>query len=237
MRSQRVMMMFRVTIFLGLVISEPGLVVEMSGELAAAGALVILARNLIETIKSLGGVIRRSRRDEAQIKQFEQLLESVKKYNNRLSDLAVQLEQSERLTRMMPAWLQLASTMPFWQDPDRLEMSDIRKLDSDLRRFVHDSTRDHFSGTFFHTDFTALPGVESEIKVFRRFLTDFDNTLSAVPPGNAPAFKALWASLSTQFNSLTNRALEIERLAEDLQGSLVRELVQASKETAALQDQ
>lgn len=61
--------------------------------------------------------------------------------------------------------------------------------------------------------------------------------VTAVPPGNAPAFKALWASLSTQFNSLTNRALEIERLAEDLQGSLVRELVQASKETAALQDQ
>lgn len=208
----------------------------MTGEIAAAGALVLLAKNLVDTIKGLGDVLRASRRNEREVARFKDLLTQVDKYNHRLGDLARQLEQSERLTRQVPAWLEVANRMPLWQTSDQLEMRDIKKLDEELRQFVFDSVQDHFSATFFHTDFSALPDVVTELKIFRSFLTEFDKTLSAVPRGNVEAFRSLWSSLATQFTSLTNKAWELRRLAEELQGQLVRELVESAQEAGKLQN-
>lgn len=199
-------------------------------DIASAGALVLLARNLAETVKTLGESIRGSRRHEDQQRRYDEVVAHLADYSSRLELLSQQLEQSERLTRMVPAWLEIANHVPFWKNPTELDRNELQLIDRDLRQLIFDSTSDHFSGTFFRTDFGSLPTVDNTITEFRTLLSEFDKTLSAVPAGNLDVFLGLWPSLSTQFNSVTNKAWELRTKAEDIQGALVREIGEAARE-------
>jgi nitrogen fixation-related uncharacterized protein len=151
-------------------------------------------------------------------------------FSGRLEILSIQLEQSESLTRMVPAWLEVANRMPVWRSAGDLTPDDVQRLDGDLRSFINDSVRDHFSTTFFRSNFNQLPEVEKKLDIFRAKLKDLDRTVSAIPPGNVEVFKGLWAAMTTQFNDLRNAAWEISQLADDVQGNLIRELREAAIE-------
>jgi len=153
---------------------------------------------------------------------------ALSQYQGRMRVLADQLRQAESLTRMVPAWLEVANLLPVWRSASDLSQEDSRRLDGDLRRLVNDSLRDHFSGTFFRTEFGKLPGIPPKIDILRDRLTTLDRTVSSIPPGNVEGFRALWPAVTTHFNDCRNAANEVLRLAEDIQGDLIKELDEAA---------
>jgi len=167
------------------------------------GALVGITKAVVDTLKSLRDLFdaRDAKRiaNESQAK-IEKVNENFAAFHKRLEILSLQLEQSEALTRMVPAWLEVASLMPVWKGVNDSTQEDIRRLDSDLRSFIHESVRDHFSTTFFRTNFDQLPEVERQLDIFRAKLRDLDRTVSAIPPGNSEVFKGLWATITISVN-------------------------------------
>ena len=89
---------------------------------------------------------------------------------------------------------------------------------------MNDSIRDHFSATFFDASFDQLPDVPLRVEIFRDRIRTLDRTISTVQPGNLASLQALWPQITTQFNDTRNAAHEIQRLAEDIHGQLIREL-------------
>ena len=192
-------------------------------ELAAIGALVGITKSLIEIAKDLGSLFSGSSGKERLTAQLAQLY-------GRIDVLAVQLEQSEQLTRMVPAWLELANRMPMWQKPSGIDGKEAKILDRDLRSLIHESIRDHFSATFFQSSFDQLPEVPLKLEIFRDRLRTLDKTISTVQPGNIQSLEALWSQITTQFNDTRNAATEIHRLADEVQGRLIKELRDAAKQ-------
>jgi hypothetical protein len=137
---------------------------------------------------------------------------------------------------MVPAWLEVANLLPVWRSASDLSHDDFRRLDGDLRRLVHESLRDHFSGTFFRTEFGKLPGIPPKIDILRDRLRTLDRTVSSIPPGNVDAFRALWQVITTHFNDCRNAATDVLRLAEDTQGDLIKELDEAATVGLAVGD-
>lgn len=193
----------------------------MPVDIATIGTLVTITKGLVEIIKGIGSFFGGASDKLKLSREFRTLY-------SRIDMLALQLEQCERLTRNVPAWLELANRMPLWGDPEHLEVNQAQSIDRDLRSLIHESVRDHFSGTFFQTDFNRLPDVPVQVEIFRAQLRTLDQTVSAIQPGNIQALKAMWSQITTQFNDARNTAWDIQRKAEDLQGSLIRELRDAA---------
>ena len=193
----------------------------MPVDIATIGTLVTITKGLVEIIKGIGSFFGGASDKTKLSGEFRTLY-------GRIDVLALQLEQCERLTRSVPAWLELANRMPMWGDPATLEANQAQTVDRDLRSLIHESVRDHFSGTFFQTDFNRLPDVPVQLEIFRARLRTLDQTVSAIQPGNIQALRALWAQITTQFNDARNTAWEIQRKAEDLQGALIQELREAA---------
>lgn len=117
-------------------------------------------------------------------------------FQTRLEGLAIQLEQTERLTRMIPAWEAYANQIEVWKDVNTIPDSEAQRIHVSLRQLVDSSIRDQFSGTFFRTDFDDLPDMKRLIDIFRAHVTNIDRTCSGIPAGNLQAFRALWSSIS-----------------------------------------
>ena len=199
---------------------------------ATIGALATLTKALVEGVQSLkdlfGAADRRTR------EQSDRLLDAVETrfeaFQSRLLVLAEQLEKSEMLTKMIPAWQEFALRMPFGTDVSNLDSDGCNRLRRDLDNFLHQSIHDHFSTAFFQTQFASLPGVETQLIVFRSKLTDLERTVRSITPGNDAVFKGQWSTMSVQFNDAMNLAWQLNSLADDLHGRLILELKAAAAE-------
>jgi hypothetical protein len=191
--------------------------------LATIGTLLAITNSVIEVIKGAGSLF-----SGASAK--EKLKTAVTQLYGRIDELSLQLEQCESLTRMIPAWLELANRMPLWQQPAGMDEREQQLLDRDLRSLIHESMRDHFSGTFFNSRFDKLPDIPLKLEIFRDRLRTLDRTISAVQPGHVPSLVALWPQITTQFNDARNAACAIQQHAEDLQGRLIQELREAARQ-------
>lgn len=192
-------------------------------DIATIGSLLGITKSVIEIIKGVGSIFSASSGKEKLKDGFSQLY-------GRIDVLSVQLEQCESLTRMVPAWLELANHMPMWQQPSAISPREAQILEQDLRRLIDDSIRDHFSTAFFQSKFDRLPDVPLKIEIFRDRLRTLDRTISAIQPGSTQALVALWPQITTQFNDARNTAYEIQRIADDLQGRLIQELRDAAQQ-------
>jgi hypothetical protein len=123
---------------------------------------------------------------------MNELREKVDRFQARLEGLAIQLEQTDRLTRMVPAWEAYANQLQVWKDVPNLPEAEAQQIHVALRQLIESSIRDQFSGTFFRTDFDDLPGIKSLIDIFRASANNVDRTCSGIPAGNLQAFRALW---------------------------------------------
>lgn len=192
-------------------------------DLITIGSLLGITKSLIDVVGGVGSFFSLSSTKDTLKSGFAQLY-------GRIDVLSVQLEQCESLTRMVPAWLELANRMPMWQQPSPSDQRGAQLLDQDMRSLINDSIRDHFSATFFNSKFDQLPNVPLKLDIFRDRLRTLDRTISTVQPGNVQSLVALWPQITTQFNDTRNAASEIQRLAEDLQGQLIDELRDAAKQ-------
>ena len=193
------------------------------------GSLIGISKTFLETFSLLRTLIGDTR-DSPSAKVLTDLRDKVDQFQARLEGLAIQLEQTERLTRMIPAWEAYANQIPVWKDVTAIPEAEAQQIHVSLRQLVNSSIRDQFSGTFFRTDFDDLPDMRRLIDIFRGHVTNIDRTVSGIPAGNLQAFRALWGSISTEFNNLKNAAYEVRRNAEDLQGRLIGELMKSSQE-------
>lgn len=190
------------------------------------GSLIGISKSFLETFALLKKLVDESRGAQT-TKVLTDMREKVNQFQARLEGLAIQLEQTERLTRMIPAWEAFASQIPAWKDVATIPDAEAQQVHVSLRQLVDSSIRDQFSGTFFRTQFDELPDMKRLIDIFRAHVTNIDRTCSGIP---ATAFRALWGSINTEFNNLKNAAYEIRRSAEDLQAKLIGELLKSSQE-------
>jgi hypothetical protein len=193
------------------------------------GSLIGISKSFLETFALLKKLVGESRGGESE-KVLTEMRDKVNQFQTRLEGLAIQLEQTERLTRMIPAWEAYANQIQVWKDVATVSDPEAQQIHVSLQQLVDSSIRDQFSGTFFRTDFDDLPDMKRLIDIFRAHVTNIDRTCSGIPAGNLPAFRALWGSISTEFNNLKNAAYEVRRQAEDLQGRLIGELLKSSQE-------
>jgi hypothetical protein len=140
------------------------------------------------------------------------------------------LEQSERLNRMIPAWDAYANQIHIWKQLSDMTPEEAQRIHVALGQLVNSSIRDQFSATFFRTEFDTLPAMEDKLKEFRTNLNNLDRTLRALPAGNFEAFKALWPNITVEFNNLRTSGYEVGRLAEDIHGKLIDELLRSTRE-------
>ena len=204
----------------------------MPFDLAAIGSLAGIATSVVNAAKGLRDLFSRGGR-ETENAALKALQDAFDGYNDRMRVLSEQLEQSERLTRMVPSWLELSKRMPVWKQASDLDDHEARTVLEDLRGFIHNSVRDHFSGTFFHTDFDKLPGIPDKLTIFRARLKTIDGTLNPIAPGNIAGLRSFWPQIATQFNDAVNGAREIEYDADNIQGDLIRELRDAANVTVS----
>ena len=196
------------------------------------GSLIGISKTFLETFALLKKVVGESRGGESAT-ILSDMREKVNQFQTRLEGLAIQLEQTERRTRMIPAWEAYANQIEVWKnvaDTNSVPDPEAQRIHVSLRQLVDSSIRDQFSGTFFRTDFDDLPDMKRLIDIFRAHVTNIDRTCSGIPAGNLQAFRALWSSIGTEFNNLKNAAYEVRRHAEDLQGRLIAELLKSSQE-------
>jgi hypothetical protein len=193
------------------------------------GSLIGISKSFLETFALLKKLVGESKYNDTE-KLMNEMREKVDKFQGRLEGLAIQLEQTEKLTRMVPAWEAYANQLQVWKDVPNLPDPEAQQIHVALRQLIDSSIRDQFSGTFFRTDFDDLPGMKSLIDIFRSSANNIDRTCSGIPAGNLQAFRALWSSISTDFNNLKNAAYEVRRRAEDLHGDLISELMKSSQE-------
>jgi gas vesicle protein len=152
--------------------------------------------------------------------------EAVKKTQDRLAGIADQLFQSVALSKMLPIWLKEHATVDLYTDA--LTDDEVKLLDSRLRQLISDSIHDHFSGTFFQTSFAVLPGVEAGIKGFRDRLLALEGQLNGIPPGDATSWRRAWPIVKVRMHDLRLEAVKLDNLADEVHGSLVRELRDAA---------
>lgn len=193
------------------------------------GSLVTISKGVLDTFGSLRRLVEEKSANAATVAAGE-LTKRIDEFQARLEGIAIQLQQTERLTRMIPAWEAYANQISTWKDVPTLPDSEAQQIHVALRQLIDSSIRDQFSGTFFRTDFDDLPDMRRLIDIFRAHLTNLDRTVSGIPAGNLQAFRVLWQSISTEFNNLKNSSYEVRRRAEDIQGELIAELLTSSQE-------
>jgi hypothetical protein len=181
------------------------------------GALIDIISTLLEASKTGWELFGGSRKATT---------DSVKKAQERLAGIADQLFQSVALSKMLPIWLKDHATVDLYTEA--LSDDDVKLLDSKLRSLIGDSIHDHFSGTFFRTNFAVLPGVDAGIKGFRERLLALEAQLNGIPPGDAVSWRRAWPILKVRMNDLRMEAVKLDNLADDVHSSLVQELRDAS---------
>jgi hypothetical protein len=127
---------------------------------------------------------------------------------------------------MLPIWLKEHATVDLYTD--NLTDEEVKLLDSRLRQLISDSIHDHFSGTFFRTNFGVLPGAEAGIKDFRQRLLALESQLNGIPPGDAISWGRAWPIIKVRMHDLRVEAVKLDNLADDVHASLVRELRDAA---------
>ena len=187
--------------------------------IAEFGALVGIVKSLLEVAKAGSDLFGRISK-----KQTEQEL---KKLQERLAGIADQLHQSVALSKMLPIWLKEHSTYDLFENS--LTNDDVKLLDRGLRNLISDSIHDHFSGTFFHTSFATLPGVDAGIKKFRDSLSALEGQLDGIPPGDATSWRRAWPILKVRMHDLRVEALKLNNLADELHSKLIVELRDAAQ--------
>lgn len=192
------------------------------------GSLVTISKTFLDSFVVLKGLLP-SRGSSAEV-AVTAMRDTIDQFQTRLEGLAIQLQQSERLTRMIPAWEAYATEVTPVADITTVSDVEAQRIHVALRNLIESSIRDQFSGTFFRSQFDALPGLESQLTVFRAHLNNLDRTVSAIPAGNLAAFRALWPSLSIQFNELRNSGYSVRRLAEEIHARLIDELLESTRE-------
>jgi hypothetical protein len=192
------------------------------------GSLVTISKTFLDSFVVLKGLMP-SRGGPSDV-ALTAMRDTIDRFQTRLEGLAIQLQQSERLTRMIPAWEAYANEVTPVADINTIAETEAQRIHVALRNLIESSIRDQFSGTFFRSQFDSLPGMERELDVFRAHLGNLDRTVSTIPAGNLGAFKALWPSLSVQFNDLRNSGYQVRRLAEDINGKLIDELLDSTRE-------
>ena len=155
--------------------------------LTEVGLLVSIVKGLVDMAKT--GTDLFGKRQKATAGAVAQLKE-------RIAGLAEQLHQSVALSKMLPIWLKDHADVDLFTDD--LSDDDVRLLDSNLRRLIHDSIHDHFSGTFFRTSFACLPGVEAGIKGFRERLLALEQQINGILPGDTTIWRRTWPFLRSE---------------------------------------
>jgi hypothetical protein len=199
------------------------------------GTLVALSKGIVDTLLGLKSLFPKGSTSSPAIDDaFTELRNDVTAFQARLQGLARQLEECERLTRMIPAWEALANQIPVWNDVPNAAPDEIMRLHVGLRDLLNASVHDHFSGTFFRTQFSSLPNIEPVLQVFRANLKNLDRVISTIPAGNGQVFKSLWPQISSDFNNLRNACYEVKQRAEDIQAGLIQELQDAAAQGTKL---
>jgi hypothetical protein len=192
------------------------------------GSLVAISKNFLDSFTLVKGFFPSGQgKAEAAVAAMR---DNINNFQTRLEGLAIQLQQSERLTRMIPAWEAYANEIPMSCDINTLADAEAQRLHVALRQLIESSIRDQFSGTFFRSEFDALPGMERQLDIFREHLKNLDRTVSTIPGGNLAAFRVLWPNLCVEYNNLRNSGYDVRRLAEDIQGRLIDELMESTRE-------
>jgi hypothetical protein len=203
--------------------------VNGAAQMLEIGSLIGISKAFLDAFALLKRFVGESKSEDSK-NLMNEMRDRVDQFQARLEGLAIQLEQTERLTRMVPAWEAYANQLQVWKDVPNVPDQEAQQIHVDLRHLIDSSIRDQFSGTFFRTDFDDLPDMKRLIDIFRSSANNVDRTCSGIPAGNLQAFRALWPSISTEFNNLKNAAYDVRRRAEDLQGMLISELIKSSQE-------
>jgi hypothetical protein len=199
------------------------------------GSLVSISQTFLRSFVDMKGTLSElfKRTGESSAKADEMIFELKDKINafqTRLHDLALQLQQSERLTRMIPAWEAYANQIPIYKQLSDMSPEEALRIHVAIREWINASINDQFSATFFRTQFDMLPGMDTKLDFFRANLTNLDKTLSTIPAGNFDVFKVLWTQVTVEFNNIRNSGYEVKRHAEQIQGELVDELLRSTQE-------
>jgi hypothetical protein len=196
------------------------------------GSLVTISKGVLDSLKIVNDLFKSQKKNSNSSSEtvVSNLKEQVDSFQSRLEGLAIQLQQSEKLTRMIPAWEATANNIHVVGDISSLSNEEALRIHVSLRNLIDASVRDTFSSTFFRSDFAALPGMGVQIEVFRSHIKNLDRTVSTIPAGNLEVFKSLWPSLSVEFNNVRNAGYEIRNKSEDLQARLIEELLESTRE-------
>jgi len=183
------------------------------------GALVAITKSLLEASRTgfelFGGASKKK------------TAEGIGRTQERLAGIAEQLYQSVALSKMLPIWLKEHSRYDLFENT--LSNDDVKLLDGGLRTLISDSIHDHFSGTFFCTSFSALPGADAAITEFRNSLNALETQLNGIPPGDATAWRRTWPILKVRMHDLRIVAVKLNNLADTLHSNLIVELREAAQ--------
>ena len=187
--------------------------------LTEIGTLASIINNLINITRSAGSWFG----DKQIIKKNEEF----EKLKDRIAGMADQFEKSIELSKMLSIWLKEQNQIDLFAD--QLSDDDVRGYEEKLRYLIFQSIHDTFSGTFFRTKYSSLPGMEGGIEDFRKRLTDLEKQLNGIRTGNAVNWRLSWPILKQRLQDLRSEADNINNKADGILSSLVQELQKAGR--------
>ena len=201
----------------------------MSITLTVLSSLVTIGKTIMDTIKTTKDVFKKDKTQNSIDAEahLDTLTSGFAVYQKRIELLATQVFQCETLSRFIPMWLVHHNKFNDIQVAPSTE--ELKILDTELRWFITDSIRDHFSSAFFRTNYDKLPEIERLIKNFRDGINDIDRDLSAIPQGQTNMLQLSWGvTIKADLFRLRRDAMEIEKKANETFEEVVNELRQAS---------
>lgn len=186
------------------------------------GALVGITKTVIDSLKGVRDLAKGD--DKAPVAD---LGDAITDFQKRIALIATQLEQAEMLGRMLPIWLKEHSKFEIWEanpSDDTLIM-----LDGELRSFISDSVRDHFSSVFFHASFDKLPSVVELLKELRQKLQELDGSLQAIPYSSLEGWRLHLPIVKTRLQDLRIVAVKLDDNADEVRRKLIAELREAAE--------
>lgn len=201
----------------------------MSFTLTVLSSLVTIGKTIMDTIKTTKDVFKKDKTQNSIDAEahLDTLTSGFAVYQKRIELLATQVFQCETLSRFIPMWLVHHNKFNDIQVSPSTE--ELKILDTELRWFITDSIRDHFSSAFFRTNYDKLPEIERLIKSFRDGINEIDRDLSAIPHGQTNMLQLSWGvTIKADLFRLRRDAMEIEKKANEIFEDVVNELRQAS---------
>lgn len=186
------------------------------------GALAGITKTVIDSLKGLRDLVGRS--DDEPVSELKV---AFSEFQERIGSIATQLEQAEMLGRMLPIWLKELSKFEVWETGPSDET--LQMFDRDLRNFISDSVRDHFSSVFFQASFDQLPTVLVLLKDLRQKLNDLDGSLQAIPHSSIEGMKLHLPIVKTRLHDLRIVAVKLDNNANDVRRNLIAELRHAAE--------